>query len=138
MFFAVKLPGCAEAAQQEIYRWCEDAARAGTDVVRLKIGDPFVFGRGGEEVLEFRKRLGIEAKIIPGISSVFSAPLLGGIPVTHRGSATQVVMSTGYGKGEATPDLQVYLPYRLGENCAPSYAERFMTSRNFLLPAVPP
>lgn len=62
---------------------------AGKHVVRLKIGDPFIFGRGGEEVLEMR-RLGVEPKVVPGISSVFSAPLLGGVPVTHRGVATQV------------------------------------------------
>lgn len=62
---------------------------AGKHVVRLKIGDPFIFGRGGEEVLEMRT-LGVEPKVVPGISSVFSAPLLGGVPVTHRGVATQV------------------------------------------------
>lgn len=62
---------------------------AGKHVVRLKIGDPFIFGRGAEEVLEMR-RLGIEPKVVPGISSVFAAPLLGGVPATHRGVATQV------------------------------------------------
>ena len=69
---------------------------AGKHVVRLKIGDPFIFGRGGEEVLEMR-RLGVEPKVVPGISSVFSAPLLGGIPVTHRGVATQVGVCVGVG-----------------------------------------
>lgn len=58
-------------------------------MVRLKIGDPFTFGRGGEEVLAMRE-LGVEPKVVPGISSVLAAPLLGGIPVTHRGVATQV------------------------------------------------
>lgn len=62
---------------------------AGKHVVRLKIGDPFIFGRGGEEVLEMRE-LGVEPKVVPGISSVFAAPLLGGVPLTHRGVATQV------------------------------------------------
>ena len=105
---ARKLPGCAEIAQQEIYRWTEEAVRAGKDVVRLKIGDPFVFGRGGEEILEFRERLGVEASVVPGVSAVFSSPLLGKIPVTHRAVASQVVMSTGYGKEYARPSLQSY------------------------------
>ena len=107
---ARKLPGCAESAQQEIYRWTEEAVRNGTDVVRLKIGDPYVFGRGSEEVLEFRRRLGIEAHVVPGVSAVFSSPLLGGIPVTHRGVANQVIMSTGYGKEYSSPALQPYHP----------------------------
>ena len=107
---AAKTPGCQQAAQDEIFRWIEEAVRRGTDVVRLKIGDPFVFGRGGEEVLEFREKLGIEATVVPGVSAVFSSPLLGGIPVTHRGVANQVIMSTGYGKEEARPALQPYHP----------------------------
>lgn len=86
---ARKYPGCAEQAQREIYRWMREGLSAGKHVVRLKIGDPFIFGRGGEEVLEMRE-LGVEPKVVPGISSVFSAPLLGGVPVTHRGVATQV------------------------------------------------
>lgn len=86
---ARKYPGCAEQAQREIYRWMREGLSAGKHVVRLKIGDPYIFGRGGEEVLEMRK-LGVEPHLVPGISSVFSAPLLGGVPVTHRGVATQV------------------------------------------------
>ena len=73
----------------------------------LKIGDPFVFGRGGEEVLEFRN-FGIEPTIIPGVSAAFSAPLLGSIPVTHRGVSNQVVMCTGYGRNNTSPDLIQY------------------------------
>lgn len=61
---ARKVPGCAELAQEEIYSWAHDALSRGKHVVRLKIGDPFVFGRGGEEVILFR-RFGIEPKIIP-------------------------------------------------------------------------
>ncbi|CAM9454450.1 unnamed protein product [Chrysoparadoxa australica] len=106
---ARKHPGCAEQAQQEIYEWAKEALREGKRVVRLKIGDPFVFGRGGEEVLEFRK-FGVEPKVIPGISSVFSAPLLAGIPVTHRGIANQVVMGTGYGRDCARPEMHDFHP----------------------------
>lgn len=104
---ARKLPGCAEEAQEEIYRWCKEGLDAGKHVVRLKIGDPFVFGRGGEEVLKFRE-YGIEPKVIPGVSAAFSAPLLGSIPVTHRGVSNQVVMCTGYGRDGTSPDLIKY------------------------------
>ena len=62
---AGKLPGCAEKAQQQIYDWCREGLVEGRRVVRLKIGDPFVFGRGGEEVLELRERLGVEARVVP-------------------------------------------------------------------------
>ena len=61
---ARKLPGCAENAQAEIYWWTYQGLASGQHVVRLKIGDPFVFGRGGEEVLQFRK-FGVESKIFP-------------------------------------------------------------------------
>eukprot|EP00611_Tribonema_gayanum_P014011 TRINITY_DN2527_c0_g1_i1.p1 TRINITY_DN2527_c0_g1~~TRINITY_DN2527_c0_g1_i1.p1 ORF type:complete len:365 (-),score=85.10 TRINITY_DN2527_c0_g1_i1:403-1497(-) len=106
---ARKHPGCAEEAQQEIYRWVKEGVDAGKNVVRLKIGDPFVFGRGGEEILEARK-WGLECSVVPGISSVFGAPLLAGIPVTHRGVANQVVLGTGYAKDYGTPDISDYHP----------------------------
>ena len=61
---ARKLPGCAELAQEEIYWWAYQALNQGKHVIRLKIGDPFVFGRGGEEVLTFRK-FGLDSKVIP-------------------------------------------------------------------------
>mmetsp|Transcript_3370 Transcript_3370/g.4490 ORF Transcript_3370/g.4490 Transcript_3370/m.4490 type:complete len:359 (-) Transcript_3370:141-1217(-) len=104
---ARKLPGCADLAQEEIYWWSYQALNQGKHVIRLKIGDPFVFGRGGEEVLTFRA-FGVEPTVIPGVSSAFSAPLLGNIPVTHRGVANQVVMCTGYGREGTSPDLIQY------------------------------
>ena len=61
---ARKLPGCAENAQAEIYWWTHQGLTAGKHVIRLKIGDPFVFGRGGEEVIQFRK-FGVESVIVP-------------------------------------------------------------------------
>jgi hypothetical protein len=61
---ARKMPGCADLAQEEIYAWTYQGLQEGKHVVRLKIGDPFVFGRGGEEVLKMRK-FGVEATVIP-------------------------------------------------------------------------
>jgi len=106
---ANKVPGCQHRAQDEIYEWCREGLGQGRHVVRLKIGDPFVFGRGGEEVLRFRE-YGVESTVIPGVSAAFSAPLLGSIPVTHRGISNQVVMCTGYGKDNTSPDLIQYHP----------------------------
>lgn len=66
-----------------------------------------MFGRGGEEVLYFRE-FGVEPAVIPGVSAAFSAPLLASIPVTHRGISNQVVMCTGYGRNNTSPDLIQY------------------------------
>lgn len=107
---ARKLPGCADLAQEEIYWWIYQGLNSGKRIIRLKIGDPFVFGRGSEEILTIRQFAGIEAKVVPGVSAAFSAPLLGSIPVTHRGVANQVVMCTGYGREGSSPDLIQYHP----------------------------
>ena len=104
---AKKRPGCAEEAQREIYSWMKEAVLEGKNVVRLKIGDPFLFGRGGEEVLEMRK-LGIECQVSPGVSSSYSAPLAAMIPLTHRGVSSHVVISTGYGQDAAVIDVPAY------------------------------
>ena len=69
------------------------AASAGRFVVRLKGGDPFVFGRGGEEVLALAGA-GIPVEVVPGVSSVMAAPALAGIPLTHRGLAASFAVTT--------------------------------------------
>lgn len=109
---AGKRPGCAEAAQREIYEWCVEGLAAGRDVVRLKIGDPFVFGRGGEEILELRAALGVEAAVVPGVSACLAAPLAAAVPVTHRGAAHQLLVSTGYGRDGASPALPPFCANR--------------------------
>lgn len=108
LLIAKKRPGCADEAQDEIYQWVHDAVIKGKNVVRLKIGDPLLFGRGGEEILEFRQKLGINPMIVPGISSSYAAPLSAGIPLTHRGVSSQVLISTGYGKNLSYVDIPEY------------------------------
>ncbi len=75
-------------------------ARAGKRVVRLKGGDPFVFGRGGEEALALREA-GIEFEIVPGVTAGVAAPACAGIPVTHRGLATAVALVTGHTRADS-------------------------------------
>ena len=69
--------------------------REGLDVVRLKGGDPFVFGRGGEEALAL-VRAGVEVEVVPGVSSLAAVPSAAGIPITHRGVASQVTVVAGH------------------------------------------
>ncbi|MDR3193457.1 MAG: uroporphyrinogen-III C-methyltransferase [Treponema sp.] len=81
---AGKSPGNHRVSQEDIHRILIAEARAGRKVVRLKGGDPFLFGRGAEEMLALREA-GIPCEVIPGISSALGVPALAGIPVTHRG-----------------------------------------------------
>ncbi|PWY97139.1 hypothetical protein BCV70DRAFT_196015 [Testicularia cyperi] len=105
---AKKFPGNAEGAQSElIAKALKAALEEGKNVVRLKQGDPFVYGRGGEEVLAFR-RAGIECTVVPGISSSIAAPAMLGIPVTQRGAADSLVLCTGVGKGGKKVKLTGY------------------------------
>lgn len=81
--------------QNEINALLVQKARDGKIVARLKGGDPFVFGRGGEEALAL-VQAGIEFEIVPGVSSAIAAPAYAGIPVTHRGVATSFTVATGH------------------------------------------
>jgi uroporphyrin-III C-methyltransferase len=92
--FAVgKAGGGLSTPQAEINELLIRLARGGADVVRLKGGDPFVFGRGGEEALAMHAA-GIAFEIVPGVSAGFAVPAAAGIPVTHRGIARSVVFVT--------------------------------------------
>jgi siroheme synthase len=87
------------------------AALAGQRVVRLKSGDPFIYGRGGEEVLFFRKH-GIECLVVAGISSVIAGPMAQGVPVLMRGFADQLFVGTGSTRGDKPPEVPEYSPTR--------------------------
>lgn len=93
-FYVGKRSGRHSISQETICRLLVRAGRAGRRVVRLKCGDPFVFGRGGEEAIALAEA-GIPVEIVPGISSAISAPAAFGIPVTHRGVSSGFVVLPG-------------------------------------------
>ncbi len=89
-----KRAGAHSMSQQEINRLLIELGSAGKRVVRLKGGDPFVFGRGGEEAIALRAA-GIPFAVIPGVTSAVAVPAYAGIPVTHRGIARSFIVVTG-------------------------------------------
>jgi uroporphyrin-III C-methyltransferase len=95
-----KGPGHAALSQEEIHRLLVNRARAGREVVRLKGGDPFVFGRGSEELAACREA-GVPCEVVPGVSSAIAGPAAAGIPVTARGIARSFAVVTAHQAGEA-------------------------------------
>jgi len=89
-----KEPGRAAVPQRKIERLLVERALEGSTVVRLKGGDPFVFGRGGEEMAACAAA-GLPCEVVPGVSSAVAAPAAAGIPVTHRGVARSFAVVTG-------------------------------------------
>ena len=94
-FFVGKRAGRHPLTQSAIHALMIRAARRGRQVVRLKGGDPFVFGRGGEEALALRAA-GVPFDVVPGVTSAVAAPALAGIPVTHRGLASAFLVVSGH------------------------------------------
>jgi uroporphyrin-III C-methyltransferase/precorrin-2 dehydrogenase/sirohydrochlorin ferrochelatase len=92
---AAKIPYGRAASQDVINETLIENARAGKFVVRLKGGDPFVFGRGFEEVLACAEA-GVPVTVVPGVTSAFAAPAVADVPVTHRGVAHEVVVVSGH------------------------------------------
>jgi uroporphyrinogen III methyltransferase / synthase len=95
LIYVGKKPGEPTMAQEEINALLVKLGREGKTVVRLKGGDPYVFGRGGEEALALIEA-GIEFEVVPGVTSGIAAPAYAGIPVTHRGLSTSVAFVTGH------------------------------------------
>jgi len=95
LIYVGKKGGDHTMGQEEINRLLVDKGRAGKVVVRLKGGDSFIFGRGGEEALALREA-GVPFEVVPGISSAYAVPAYAGIPVTHRGITTEVAFITGH------------------------------------------
>ena len=91
-----KVPG-GPVRQEEINKLLVAEGRAGRCVVRLKGGDPFVFGRGGEEALALQAA-GVPFEVVPGVSSAVAVPAYAGVPVTHRGVATSFTVVTGHSR----------------------------------------
>jgi len=109
MVFVGKRKAFKVASQDEINQSLLEAANRGLRVVRLKGGDPFVFGRGGEEAVFLRAR-GVPTEVVPGISAAFAAAAAIQIPLTHRGIAGGVAFTTAESadKTARPPDTLVY------------------------------
>lgn len=100
-------------AQEKINQTIVEYALQGKKVVRLKGGDPFLFGRGGEEV-EALLEAGISYEIVPGVTSAFAVPAYNGIPVTHRDYCSSVHVITGHKRGGKELDLDFEALVRVG------------------------
>ena len=132
LVYAGKRPGDAAMTQESINRKLVELARAGRSVVRLKGGDPFVFGRGGEEA-EALRGAGVAFEVVPGVTAGVAAPAYAGIPVTHRDMASAVAFVTGHedpAKPESALDWEALarfpgtLVFYMGVKRLPQIAER--------------
>jgi uroporphyrinogen III methyltransferase/synthase len=129
-----KRPGDAAVSQEEINAQLVELGQAGKQVVRLKGGDPFVFGRGGEEA-EALVRAGVRFEVVPGVTAGVAAPAYAGIPVTHRDLASAVAFVTGHedpAKDETALDWDALarfpgtLVFYMGVKSLAGMAERLM------------
>jgi len=130
-----KRAGCRSTPQAFIQRLMLRYARQGKIVARLKGGDPFVFGRGGEE-LDYLARNGIAVEIVPGLTSGIAVPALLGVPVTHRDLTHGVTLVTGHTRADGEPDwnalartgttLVIYMGLRRLERIAQQLIEHGM------------
>jgi uroporphyrin-III C-methyltransferase len=100
-----KRGGCRSTPQAFITRLMIRLARRGHVVARVKGGDPFVFGRGGEELAALRAA-GIPGEVVPGVTAGIAAPAALGVPVTHRGLARGAILVTAHAAGGEAPDWE--------------------------------
>ncbi len=126
-----KRAGRASVAQDEIEATLLRIARTGRRVVRLKCGDPFVFGRGGEEALAL-VAAGIDFEIVPGVSSAIAGPAAAGIPVTHRGLSQGFAVLTArpsaawHATVDALPPKTLTLVFMMALGARKEIAERLL------------
>ena len=132
LLFVGKQGGGEQVPQEETNRLLVEHALAGKDVVRLKGGDPFVFGRGSEEAQVLREA-GVPFEVVPGITAGIAAPAYGGIPVTHRNVAAGVAFVTGHqAKDGADLDWEALarfpgtLVFYMGVRALPRISERLI------------
>jgi len=134
LLYVGKEPGTASVPQEEIEELLIDRARQGNLVVRLKGGDPFVFGRGGEEA-EALAEAEIPFEVVPGVTAGVAAPAYAGIPVTHRDEASAVAFVTGHEDPEKEDSALDYealarfpgtLVFYMGVKALPRIAERLI------------
>lgn len=124
--------GRHSASQEEINELLVELGRSGKTVVRLKGGDPFVFGRGGEELIALQVA-NIPCAVVPGVSSCIAAPGAAGIPVTHRGISRGFHVITGHAV-DAVPDLRAYadlqdtLVFLMGKQNLQQIAEKLIAA----------
>jgi len=104
-----KRHGRHSVSQETINRLLVRGARRNQRLVRLKAGDPYVFGRGGEEALALAAA-GLPFEVVPGVSSAIAAPALAGIPVTHRGLASGVLVVSGHAESSYAPAIDSLAP----------------------------
>ena len=122
-----KLPGDDGTGQDRIHQLMIEHARSGRRVVRLKGGDPFVFGRGGEEAGALRAA-GMRVRVVPGVSSAVAAPALAGIPVTDRRAASAFTVLSGHDAAADAPQVDWNAVARTGGTIVVLMARRTLAS----------
>jgi uroporphyrinogen III methyltransferase / synthase len=128
LVYVGKIGGGPQMPQEEINRLLVEHGRSAEVVVRLKGGDPFVFGRGGEEALVLREA-GIPFEVVPGVTAGVAAPAYAGIPVTHRGAASAAAFVTGHDadiEWGALAQFPGTLVFYMGVRALPRIAERLI------------
>ncbi len=130
-FFVGKRARRKAVKQETINRLLVRAAKRGQRVVRLKCGDPFVLGRGGEEALALVEA-GIPFEVVPGVSSAVAAPALAGIPVTHRGLASGFAVVSGHAPATYDPMLASFTPNGLTLVVLMGLAQRAELARSLI------